>query len=63
MKLAGMIYRDVNIALANQLANYAEATGFDAAAVFDAANTDGESALLSPASASAGTARRCTRTS
>lgn len=48
VKLAGMIYRDVNIALANQLANYAEAAGFDAAAVFDAANTDGESALLSP---------------
>jgi nucleotide sugar dehydrogenase len=48
VKLAGMIHRDVNIALANQLAGYAEAAGFDSAAVFDAANTDGESALLAP---------------
>lgn len=47
VKLAGMIYRDVNIALANQLGGYAEATGLDAAALFDAANTDGECALLS----------------
>ena len=29
VKLAGMVYRDVNIALANQLAAYAEAVGFD----------------------------------
>lgn len=48
VKLAGMIYRDVNIALANQLAAYAEATGLDSAALFAAANTDGECALLSP---------------
>jgi nucleotide sugar dehydrogenase len=47
VKLAGMIYRDVNIALANQLSNYAEAAGLDAPALFDAANTDGESELLS----------------
>jgi nucleotide sugar dehydrogenase len=46
VKLAGMIYRDVNIALANQLATYAEATGLDSLALFDAANTDGECALL-----------------
>jgi nucleotide sugar dehydrogenase len=48
VKLAGMIYRDVNIALANQLAGYAEATGLDGLSLFDAANTDGECALLSP---------------
>ena len=48
VKLAGMVYRDVNIALANQLATYAEAVGFDAELIFKAANTDGESALLEP---------------
>ena len=48
VKLAGMIYRDVNIALANQLAAYAEASGMDSISLFDAANTDGECALLSP---------------
>lgn len=48
VKLAGMIYRDVNIALANQLAGYAEASGLDSLTLFDAANTDGECALLSP---------------
>jgi nucleotide sugar dehydrogenase len=46
VKLAGMIYRDVNIALANQLGAYAEASGLDSVALFDAANTDGECALL-----------------
>jgi nucleotide sugar dehydrogenase len=48
VKLAGMVYRDVNIALANQLAAYAEAVGFDADPIFDAANTDNETALLKP---------------
>ena len=48
VKLAGMVYRDVNIALANQLAAYAEAVGFDAEPIFDAANTDEETALLKP---------------
>jgi nucleotide sugar dehydrogenase len=48
VKLAGMIYRDVNIALANQLAEYAERSGLDSLSLFDAANTDGECALLSP---------------
>ena len=48
VKLAGMIYRDVNIALANQLATYGEAAGLDIAGLFDAANTDGECALLAP---------------
>lgn len=48
VKLAGMVYRDVNIALANELAGYAEAAGVDLAALIPAVNTDGESALLSP---------------
>lgn len=48
VKLAGMIYRDVNIALANQLGAYAEATRLDTETLFAAANTDGECALLSP---------------
>jgi nucleotide sugar dehydrogenase len=48
VKLAGMVYRDVNIALANQLAAYAEAVGLDAEPIFDAANADYESALLKP---------------
>ena len=48
VKLAGMIYRDVNIALANQLATYGEAAGLDTTHLFEAANTDGECALLAP---------------
>jgi len=47
-KLAGMIYRDVNIALANELAAYGEAVGVTFSAVRAAANTDGESFLLLP---------------
>ena len=47
-KIAGMVYRDVNIALANELAAYAESAGVDFAAVRAAANTDGESFLLTP---------------
>jgi nucleotide sugar dehydrogenase len=47
-KLAGMVYRDVNIAVANQLAAYAEASGFDAGPILEAANTDGETELLKP---------------
>jgi len=47
-KLGGMVYRDVNIALANELARYANAVGVDITPVIKAANTDGEAALLSP---------------
>ncbi len=47
-KLAGMLYRDVNIALANELAAYCEAIGVDFGQVRAAANTDGESFLLIP---------------
>lgn len=48
VKLAGMVYRDVNIALANELAHYAAAGGIDFETVRKAANTDGEAFLLSP---------------
>jgi nucleotide sugar dehydrogenase len=47
-KLAGMLYRDVNIALVNQLAMYAMARQVDLHKVIEWANTDGESALLQP---------------
>jgi nucleotide sugar dehydrogenase len=47
-KLAGMIYRDLNIAIANELAAYAEAIGVDFSRTREAANTDGEAFLLSP---------------
>jgi nucleotide sugar dehydrogenase len=47
-KLAGMVYRDVNIALANELATYADARDIDWRPAFAAANTDGEAAILSP---------------
>ena len=47
-KLAGMVYRDVNIALSNELARYAENVGVDFASVIAAANTDQEAALLTP---------------
>ena len=48
VKLAGMIYRDVNIALANELALFAEGVGIDIWPILRAANTDGETALLQP---------------
>lgn len=48
VKLAGMIYRDVNIALSNELAAFSECLGIDFDAVRAAANTDGEADLLLP---------------
>lgn len=48
VKLAGVAFRDVNIALSNELARYADAIGVDAELVIKAANTDGEAALLRP---------------
>jgi nucleotide sugar dehydrogenase len=48
VKLSGMIYRDVNIALVNELACIAEASGLDLWPILDAANTDGETYLLRP---------------
>ena len=47
-KLLGMLYRDVNIALANELAAFCEMAGVDFDRVRAAANTDGEANLLMP---------------
>jgi nucleotide sugar dehydrogenase len=47
-KLLGMLYRDVNIALANELAAFCELVGVDFERVRDVANTDGEANLLVP---------------
>jgi nucleotide sugar dehydrogenase len=47
-KLLGMLYRDVNIALANELAAFCELAGVDFDRVRVAANTDGEANLLIP---------------
>jgi nucleotide sugar dehydrogenase len=48
VKLAGMNYRDVNIALANELALFAELAGIDIWPILRAANTDDETKLLQP---------------
>ncbi|MEA2975609.1 MAG: hypothetical protein QOF19_1129 [Alphaproteobacteria bacterium] len=48
VKLSGMIYRDVNIALANELAAYAETAGLDIWPLIHATNTDGETNMLLP---------------
>lgn len=47
-KLVGMLYRDVNIALVNQISRYAEAIGMDLGKIIPAANTNGEAHLLLP---------------
>lgn len=47
-KLLGMLYRDVNIALANELAGFCELAGVDFERVRAATNRDGEAAVLSP---------------
>ncbi len=47
-KLLGMLYRDVNIALVNELAAYCELSGVDFDRVRSAANSDGEASLLIP---------------
>jgi len=48
VKLSGMIYRDVNIALANELARFAETAGLNIWPILDASDTDGETHLLRP---------------
>ena len=48
VKLAGMRYRDVNIALMNELSRYVEAAGLDLSHLIDASNTDGEAQLMQP---------------
>lgn len=47
-KLLGMMYRDVNIALVNELAAFCEIAGVDFDRVRAAANSDGEANLLVP---------------
>lgn len=47
-KLVGMLYRDVNIALSNELARFCELSGIDFELVRQAANQDGEADLLLP---------------
>ena len=47
-KLLGMLYRDVNIALANELAAFCEVVGVDFECIRSAANADGEANLLLP---------------
>jgi nucleotide sugar dehydrogenase len=47
-KLLGMLYRDVNIALANELAAFCELAGVDFERVRLAANRDGEAHVLLP---------------
>ena len=63
-KLADTTYRDVNIALANEFARYADRVGVD---IHEVIARGEQPALLrtstSPASASAATASRSTRTS
>jgi nucleotide sugar dehydrogenase len=48
VKLAGMIYRDVNIALSNQFAQFANAIGIHFADLIPLINTDREANLLQP---------------
>ena len=47
-KLVGMLYRDVNIALVNELSAFCEMAGVDFDRVRSAANSDGEANLLIP---------------
>jgi nucleotide sugar dehydrogenase len=48
VKLAGMAYRDVNIALSNQLAQYAQKKDINFPELIPLINTDGEAHLLLP---------------
>jgi nucleotide sugar dehydrogenase len=48
VKLAGMAYRDVNIALSNQLAQFSNAININFADLIPLVNTDGEANLLLP---------------
>ena len=48
IKLTGMLYRDVNIGLANEVARYCEAVGVDFTSIIDATNTNGEAYIHQP---------------
>ena len=62
-KLADTTYRDVNIALANEFAAYADRIGVDVTEVIAAANSQPYSHIHQPGSGSAATASRSIRTS
>ncbi len=63
VKLIETTYRDVNIALANEFARYADRRGLDAAAATAAANTQPYSHIHTPALGSGAIASLSTRTS
>jgi len=48
VKLAGMIYRDVNIALANEISRYCDKVGVNLVEIIPLINTDGEAHFLQP---------------
>jgi nucleotide sugar dehydrogenase len=48
VKLAGMLYRDVNIALVNEMSRYCDRMGLNILDIIEAANTNGEAHLLQP---------------
>ena len=48
VKLGGMIYRDVNIALVNEMARYCDKAGINLSEIIPFINTDGEAHLLQP---------------
>ncbi len=48
VKLAGMVYRDVTIALANQLAQFSNSVGVDFTSLLPLINADKEAAILQP---------------
>lgn len=48
LKLAGMLYRDINIALSNQLAQFANIAGINFADLIPLINSDKEANLLQP---------------
>jgi len=47
-KLFGMVYRDVNIALANEFARFCQARGLDVVEIIGASNTNPHSHILTP---------------
>ena len=48
VKIAGMIYRDVNIGLVNEMARYCDRIGLNLSEIIRIANTNGEANLLEP---------------
>lgn len=48
IKLAGMVYRDINIAISNQLAQFSNSIGVDLIKLIELINSDNEANLLQP---------------